>query len=83
MDADDRLADTRASYDAVAGSYAEQVRDALAAAPFLLAAPGLFAGLVHAAGADRWRTLAADRGTLPRTCTSWVSTPSGSTCLPR
>jgi SAM-dependent methyltransferase len=50
MDADNWLADTRTSYDTVAGSYAEQMRDALAAAPFLLAALGLFADLVHAAG---------------------------------
>jgi hypothetical protein len=67
MDADNWLADTRTSYDTVAGSYAEQMRDALAAAPFLLAALGLFAGSVHAAGADRWRMWAADPGTLPRT----------------
>jgi len=36
MDANDWLADTCTSYDTVAGSYAEQMRDALAAAPFLL-----------------------------------------------
>ncbi|MGH6654871.1 MAG: class I SAM-dependent methyltransferase, partial [Actinocrinis sp.] len=50
MDADDWLADTRTSYDTVARSYAEKMRDALADAPFLLAALGLFADSVHAAG---------------------------------
>lgn len=50
MTANDWLADTRASYDTVANSYAEQMRDALAGAPFVRAALGLFAGLVHAAG---------------------------------
>jgi SAM-dependent methyltransferase len=50
MTANDWLADTRASYDTVASSYAEQMRDALAGAPFLRAALGLFAGSVHAAG---------------------------------
>src|ERR1044072_7927715 len=53
MTADDWLADTRASYDTVAGSYAEQMSDALAGAPFVRAALGLFAGLVHAAGGGR------------------------------
>ena len=50
METDDWLTDTRTSYDAVAASYAEQMRDALAGAPFVLAALGLFAGSVHAAG---------------------------------
>jgi SAM-dependent methyltransferase len=50
MTANDWLADTRASYDTVASSYAEQTRGALAEAPFLRAALALFAGSVHAAG---------------------------------
>ncbi|MFD6492416.1 class I SAM-dependent DNA methyltransferase [Streptomyces sp. NPDC059944] len=50
MDADRWLADTRTSYDTVALSYADQVREALAGAPYLRAALALFAELVHAAG---------------------------------
>jgi SAM-dependent methyltransferase len=48
MDADGWLADTRISYDTVAASYAEQLRDALAELPFLRAALMLFADLVRA-----------------------------------
>lgn len=44
------LADTRISYDTVAASYADQLRDALAGLPYLRAAVALFADLVHAAG---------------------------------
>jgi ubiquinone/menaquinone biosynthesis C-methylase UbiE len=44
------LTDTRASYDNVAASYAEQVRDLLAATPYERAALGLFAEQVQAAG---------------------------------
>ncbi|BCJ47500.1 methyltransferase [Actinoplanes ianthinogenes] len=44
------LADTRTSYDTVAGSYADLVRDSLAGQPYLRAALTLFADLVHAAG---------------------------------
>ncbi len=43
--------DTRTSYDTVAGSYSDFTRDALAGEPYLRAALGLFADLVHAAGA--------------------------------
>jgi SAM-dependent methyltransferase len=50
MNADGWLADTRASYDTVAASYANQVRDALAGAPYLRAALMLFADLVRQAG---------------------------------
>jgi SAM-dependent methyltransferase len=48
--ADGWLADTRTSYDTVADSYADFVRDALATEPYLRAALALFAELVHAAG---------------------------------
>jgi ubiquinone/menaquinone biosynthesis C-methylase UbiE len=48
--ADGWLADTRASYDTVAESYADFVRDSLAGEPYLRAALALFADLVHAAG---------------------------------
>lgn len=44
------LADTRASYDTVAVSYADQIREALAGKPYLRAALALFADLVHAVG---------------------------------
>ncbi|MGI5212552.1 class I SAM-dependent methyltransferase [Plantactinospora sp. CA-290183] len=50
MNADGWLADTRASYDTVAVSYAEQTREALLGAPYLRAVLALFADLVHAAG---------------------------------
>ncbi|MFI6265879.1 class I SAM-dependent methyltransferase [Micromonospora sp. NPDC051006] len=44
------LADTRASYDTVAVSYADQVRDALAGEPYLRGSLAMFADLVHVAG---------------------------------
>ncbi len=44
----DWLADTRASYDTVAQSYADQLRDALAERPYLRGALVTFAGLVGA-----------------------------------
>lgn len=50
MSTDDWLADTRTSYDTVAVSYADQLRDALAERPYLRAALTLFADLVRAAG---------------------------------
>ncbi|UBU09239.1 class I SAM-dependent DNA methyltransferase [Nonomuraea gerenzanensis] len=50
MNADNWLEDTRASYDTVAVSYADQLRDALGERPYLRAALALFADLVRAAG---------------------------------
>ncbi len=50
MNADGWLADTRTSYDTVAVSYADQLRDAVAGEPYLRAALALFADLVRAAG---------------------------------
>jgi SAM-dependent methyltransferase len=50
MEADGWLADVRTSYDTVADSYAERMREALVGAPFVAAALGLFAGSVRAAG---------------------------------
>jgi SAM-dependent methyltransferase len=44
------LADTRTSYDTVAASYAEMLRGAVPADPYLWAALTLFAGQVKAAG---------------------------------
>ena len=48
--ADDWLADTRTSYDTVAESYAEQMREALGGAPFLRAALTVFADAVRDGG---------------------------------
>jgi SAM-dependent methyltransferase len=50
VDTGDWLADTRASYDTVAGSYSELTRAGLAGEPFLRAALALFAELVREAG---------------------------------
>jgi ubiquinone/menaquinone biosynthesis C-methylase UbiE len=50
MTADDWLADTRTSYDTVAVSYADQLRDALADRTYLRAALGVFAERVRGAG---------------------------------
>jgi ubiquinone/menaquinone biosynthesis C-methylase UbiE len=50
MNVDGWLADTRSSYDTVAVSYADQVREILAGEPYLLAALELFADMVHTAG---------------------------------
>ena len=47
MDTDDWLADTRTSYDTVAASYADHMREALDEAPYVRAALTLFANLVH------------------------------------
>ena len=44
------LADTRTSYDTVAVSYADQLRDALAGKPYLRGSLAVFADLVHDAG---------------------------------
>lgn len=50
MTAERWLADTRTSYDTVAVSYADRMRDALAAEPYLRASLALFADSVRAAG---------------------------------
>jgi SAM-dependent methyltransferase len=50
MTADGWLADTRTSYDTVADSYADQLRDALPGYPYLRGALALFADLVRATG---------------------------------
>ncbi|MET9452146.1 class I SAM-dependent DNA methyltransferase [Streptomyces cinerochromogenes] len=50
MDKDDWLADTRTSYDTVAVSYADRMRDALDREPYLRAALALFADSVRATG---------------------------------
>ena len=66
--ADDWLADTRASYDTVARSYADTMRDSLAGAPFVSAALGLFAASVHAAGGGP----VADMGCGPGHVTAYL-----------
>jgi hypothetical protein len=50
MNAGGWLEDTRASYDTVAVSYADQVRDALDRAPYLRLALALFADMVRVGG---------------------------------
>lgn len=50
MTTDDWLADTRTSYDTVAVSYTDQMRDAIAGDQYLRAALALFADRVRAAG---------------------------------
>ncbi len=50
MNADGWLEDTRISYDTVAASYADLVRDSLEGALYLRSALGLFADLVRASG---------------------------------
>jgi hypothetical protein len=50
MNGEGWLTATRTSYDTVAVSYADQVRDAMAERPHLRAALALFAGMVPAAG---------------------------------
>jgi ubiquinone/menaquinone biosynthesis C-methylase UbiE len=50
MNSEDWLADTRTSYDTVAVSYANVVRDAIASHQYLRAALALFADSVRAAG---------------------------------
>lgn len=50
VETDDWLTDTRASYDTVAHSYADHVRESLGKEPYLRAALRLFADLVAAAG---------------------------------
>jgi SAM-dependent methyltransferase len=50
MNADGWLEDTRTSYDTVAVSYADQVRDAFDRTPYLRSALALFAGMVRGGG---------------------------------
>jgi SAM-dependent methyltransferase len=50
MDADGWLNDIRVSYDEVAASYADQLRDALDGEPYLRAALALFAELIRDSG---------------------------------
>lgn len=63
------LADTRTSYNTVAESYADFVRNSLAGEPYLRAALALFADLVHAAGGG----LVADVGCGPGQVTAHLN----------
>jgi SAM-dependent methyltransferase len=69
VDTDDWLGDTRASYDNVAVSYADQMRDVLSGKAYLRAALGLFAELVRAAGGGP----VADVGCGPGHVTAYLS----------
>ncbi len=69
MNADGWLKDTRASYDTVAVSYADQVRDALAEHPYLRSVLALFADMVHAAGGG----LVVDMGCGPGEVTAHLN----------
>lgn len=69
MSVDGWLADTRASYDTVATSYADLLRDALAEAPYQRAILGLFAELVERAGGGP----VADVGCGPGRLTGYLS----------
>ena len=71
------LDDTRTSYDTVAVSYADLLRDALAGEPFQRGILALFAELVRAQGNGP-----VGAGSPP-TCTASVWTRSASTCRPR
>ena len=77
------LDDTRTSYDTVAASYADLLRDALAGEPFQRGILALFAELVRARGPGRSPMSAADRAGSPPTCTASAWTRSASTCRPR
>ena len=63
MDTGDWLADTRASYDTVAGSYADLTRAGLDGEPYLQAALALFAGLVRQAEGGPVADVGCGRGT--------------------
>lgn len=70
MATDDWLAETRTSYDTVAGSYADQVREAIAQGRFLRAVLGLFADSVRAVGGGP----VADIGCGPGHVTAYLHT---------
>jgi SAM-dependent methyltransferase len=69
MNAEDWLADTRTSYDTVAASYADQVRNLLDETPYERAVLALFADLVRATGGGP----VADVGCGPGRITAYLS----------
>ncbi|MGW7242969.1 class I SAM-dependent DNA methyltransferase [Streptomyces sp. NPDC054804] len=70
MGTDDWLTDTRTSYDTVAVSYADQVRDAIAGTTYVRAALALFADSVRTAGGGP----VADVGCGPGHVTAYLHT---------
>jgi SAM-dependent methyltransferase len=68
VDTDDWLTETRTSYDTVADSYADQLRDALDGKPYLQAALALFTELARAHGGGP----VADVGCGPGHVTAYV-----------
>jgi SAM-dependent methyltransferase len=68
VDADDWLIDTRASYDTVAASYAERMRQVLDGTPYIRAALDLFAEKVRAVGGGP----VADMGCGPGHVTAYL-----------
>jgi hypothetical protein len=82
VDTDGWLADTRTSYDAVAGSYADQLRAGLDEEPYLRAVLALFAELVRASGGGPVADVGCGPGHVTRTCTIRVSMRSASTFHP-
>lgn len=83
MNTEGWLTDTRTSYDTVATSYAEQVRNLLDETPEERAVLALFADLVRTSGGGPLRTWDAGRGGSRLTCVNCAWTRSGSTCRPR
>ena len=63
MHVDGWLSDARTSYDTVADSYADLLRDHLAGEPYLAASLALFADQVRAAGGGPVADVGADQGT--------------------
>jgi hypothetical protein len=76
MNADGWLADTRISYDTVAASYADQLRDALARYLHLRGALALFTDLVHAAGDFTQGRRRGGSSTPSTPNPAWFATPS-------
>jgi SAM-dependent methyltransferase len=72
VDADEWLVDTRVSYDTVAASYADRMRNALDAAPYLRAALALFAETVRADGDGGAGGPVADVGCGPGHVTAYL-----------
>jgi hypothetical protein len=77
------LDDTRTSYDTVAVSYADLLRDALAGEPFQRGLLALFAELVRAQGNGPVADIGLVRAGSPPTCRASAWTCSASTCRPR
>ncbi|MFD2416299.1 hypothetical protein [Amycolatopsis pigmentata] len=77
------LADTRISYDTVAESYADLVRDGLDRQPLLRGVLALFAELVKTNGPVADIGCGPGVESSPPTYGTWAWTPSASTSPPR